>query len=232
MIKKLLIGMTAVSWAAVGSAPTAAAIMTLTYTGTVDSGVDAEGVFGPEGSQLSGLSYVQVFRYDTSVMTKNIYPGYEGFSIEAPGPEAGFGSLTINGITRTIGDTISDLDQGSIELIGVYNFATFFSTQKGYSFDYMGTSQTENLPTHIDHNAFGPLSRYDPNGFGTGGYWVSTDDENERRSTIILNPTSFTLTGGISDLSNVPEPTSWALMIAGFGLTGVAVRRRHVVLAV
>lgn len=32
-------------------------------------------------------------------------------------------------------------------------------------------------------------------------------------------------------VSNVPEPASWAMMIAGFGLTGAAMRRRRVALA-
>ena len=50
-------------------------------------------------------------------------------------------------------------------------------------------------------------------------------------------PDSFN--GGIDDLtftvdaggSAVPEPSSWALMIAGFGVTGAAMRRRKAALA-
>ncbi|MET0309161.1 MAG: PEPxxWA-CTERM sorting domain-containing protein [Sphingomonas sp.] len=33
-------------------------------------------------------------------------------------------------------------------------------------------------------------------------------------------------TAGLAPVSGVPEPTGWALLIGGFGLTGVALRRR------
>lgn len=35
----------------------------------------------------------------------------------------------------------------------------------------------------------------------------------------------------VEQLGVVPEPASWALMIAGFGLVGATVRRRHVMTA-
>jgi hypothetical protein len=37
--------------------------------------------------------------------------------------------------------------------------------------------------------------------------------------------------GTVVDPPVVPEPATWAMMIAGFGLVGVAVRRRRVVVA-
>jgi hypothetical protein len=50
-----------------------------------------------------------------------------------------------------------------------------------------------------------------------------------------LNPDDFTLTLGDGAVGGgaggVPEPASWALMIAGFGLTGAALRRRRAALA-
>lgn len=33
------------------------------------------------------------------------------------------------------------------------------------------------------------------------------------------------------ELANVPEPATWALMIGGFGMVGVAARRRRVAAA-
>lgn len=43
---------------------------------------------------------------------------------------------------------------------------------------------------------------------------------------IVDRPTSWAFTGGyLTD--GVPEPTSWALMILGFGVAGVAMRRRY-----
>jgi hypothetical protein len=37
--------------------------------------------------------------------------------------------------------------------------------------------------------------------------------------------------GGVTGPGGVPEPASWALLIAGFGLTGAAMRRRRQVVA-
>ena len=36
---------------------------------------------------------------------------------------------------------------------------------------------------------------------------------------------------GTLTIAAVPEPTSWAMLIAGFGLTGAAMRRRRTALA-
>jgi hypothetical protein len=44
--------------------------------------------------------------------------------------------------------------------------------------------------------------------------------------------TIFSITGSGFDTGAVPEPASWAMLIAGFGLTGAAMRRRRVTAAV
>ena len=55
-------------------------------------------------------------------------------------------------------------------------------------------------------------------------YHLTTADIIDLKATINGN-------GGVFfdkvSVAGVPEPTSWALMIAGFGLTGVALRRRR-----
>jgi hypothetical protein len=236
MINKLLIGLTALSWAAIGATPAAAAIMTLTYTGTVNaaSSYDGSGAFGPEGGQLGGLSYVQVFRYDTSLITTNFYPSFEFFYVGPADPRAVSGSLTINGITRTVGAQPSDLDVGSAELdYGVLLTSDVSSYHASTGFDTdMYTQQIQNIPKYFDHNASGTLNRDDPQGFGgNAGYWYSS--QNGKYSQIVLDASSFSLTGGISDASAAPEPASWTLMIAGFGFVGISMRhRRRTVLAI
>lgn len=48
-------------------------------------------------------------------------------------------------------------------------------------------------------------------------------------SRVVLGDFSGQISYGLAQA--VPEPASWALLIAGFGLTGAALRRRHVVSA-
>jgi PEP-CTERM motif len=45
------------------------------------------------------------------------------------------------------------------------------------------------------------------------------------------NPSGLRVEFTSSDVSAVPEPASWAMLIAGFGLVGAASRRRRQVLA-
>jgi len=42
---------------------------------------------------------------------------------------------------------------------------------------------------------------------------------------------TLTISRGVINVAAVPEPASWALLIAGFGTTGVALRRRRTVAA-
>ena len=56
---------------------------------------------------------------------------------------------------------------------------------------------------------------------GTGGDGASFQDFFGTRSPQAFDM-AFTLTGNAA----VPEPATWALMLGGFGLAGVAVRRR------
>ena len=52
--------------------------------------------------------------------------------------------------------------------------------------------------------------------------FTSVDDPNSAFGPVI---------GGVSVSSAVPEPATWALMLGGFGLAGVALRRRRIVAA-
>ncbi len=54
----------------------------------------------------------------------------------------------------------------------------------------------------------------------TFGFFIYSADSSFGRGDIAVVPSTAT--------AGVPEPASWALMIAGFGLTGAAMRRRAV----
>lgn len=67
--------------------------------------------------------------------------------------------------------------------------------------------------------------------FGSGGNLFLDSDRNVGVTNIRISAFSFDfnqgLVTGFNDVSTVPEPRTWAMMIAGFGLTGGAMRRRR-----
>lgn len=74
---------------------------------------------------------------------------------------------------------------------------------------------------YICNSAEGVLTGLDVAAFDAIGYNTNVD-------LLTYNKT----TGQIAfELTNVPEPSSWAMLIAGFGLTGAAMRRRRTAVA-
>lgn len=60
--------------------------------------------------------------------------------------------------------------------------------------------------------------------WGLGGFWF--ESKSGQPVAIRVDNLTFTTVPG-----SVPEPATWAMMIAGFGLAGTALRRRRAVLA-
>ena len=69
----------------------------------------------------------------------------------------------------------------------------------------------------------------------TSGNWSTLDIPFNRNPHGLSHIAFFSAPGGtdigIGPGPGVPEPASWALMIAGFGMVGTALRRRKAVLA-
>ena len=97
------------------------------------------------------------------------------------------------------------------------------------------------FPQNVDPVLFGGVVHWQGvqfTGLAAGTYdytcGVTCGSSNEWASLASVGGTDatvrFTLTGG--DISpGVPEPAAWAMLIAGFGLTGAAMRRRRVAVA-
>jgi hypothetical protein len=236
--------------------PVAAAIVTVTYRGTVASGVDTAGLFGAPGADLSGLPFLSVMKFDT---TKGFFESMgAGTTVSATGgtvfgtPSPSLGAtFTINGDTQT-----SD---------GAYSAQIFsFSFGPGLNADL----------THLAHEKFdkvvggdeligenrirfestgthGPLpdadldSPYDIFPAGdilNADFEFSLTKEDAVTHAILssydvkgeLTPTEITQTvapvrtcGANGGPCGVPEPSTWSLMIAGFLGLGGALRRRR-----
>lgn len=143
--------------------------------------------------------------------------GYEKMCPTAYGTPLGFDCITTPGVFHafTLWDGLP-IDAG--DLVGTVNYNTFFVGSHNDSFGYSGTL------------VFGP------NGALVSNTMTITEDGDDRGSPI---NTSFYQQGlyfavpiKLADGTvlvpppPVPEPATWAMLIAGFGAVGMAFRRR------
>ena len=223
--------------AAMGAAPAASAkVMQLTITGTgvdlgpdVGTSADYGHVFGPgDWDSFAGVPVTLNILYDTSISHISNLPYWDAV---CGGPSLGyctlgnpFVSATMTANNITIGLTLDiggylELDNGPAT--ASYQLAAYGGTG-GYN-DYLflqalglgGVGGT--LETPFEWTGFcGNCGTAQFNGFShTIGSYTQLDITGIR----ISDPAAVT--------AQVPEPAAWALMIAGFGLVGSALRRRR-----
>ena len=109
----------------------------------------------------------------------------------------------------------------------------------GSASDY-AISTVDNNPLDINH-----MANYEEIGIGSkvfaDTFFRGTEGITHYKDVYAYNPAIDTVSTYVSDFGNqnvnyafrivggaVPEPASWALMLTGFGLAGVAMRRRRV----
>ena len=205
--------------AAAIATPVAAAIKVATYTGPATVS-DQSGVFGPAGTNTFNVPYVVTFIYDTSIGRLG-EETFGGTIYGGPTPIID-AKLTINGITRRFesqgngyaGILFSDYGHAA---------ADNASGQLGQgNYLYIGAVVSD-IPSSLDANFAGTVNRIE------GDFRIYTLDA----SGNVESDAFGTLLGGTLTITNaaVPEPASWAMMIAGFGLIGGAMRRRTAQLA-
>ena len=148
------------------------------------------------------------------------------------------GSVVSADLLITTSDTTNSA--GLFDIVGVTG------TVDGNAVDTLYPNPNSPDSTQFDHyifdNQFGPGARISENGIliGSGsmlyniGYFVPSDSSPSYYilSSVIGAPGNTVLTSvGNASLGAVPEPASWAMMLAGFGLAGVAMRRRRTAVA-
>jgi PEP-CTERM motif len=109
------------------------------------------------------------------------------------------------------------------------------------TFNFAGSPSINQVTFHIDDSGSGGV--FAPSGILIDGLGTSYVNGGVTNSLLTVSLTGLNLTGGshtiqfldspnwifvseIQFFGAVPEPASWALMIAGFGLVGSAMRRR------
>jgi hypothetical protein len=224
--------------------PASATVMVATYTGTVTTGQDLTGEFGSQ-VDLSGLSYVATFRYDTALGSTG-FSSPPDFDERAGGPSywpSGFASpilaatLTLEGVTRGFSmDSYGDVSMAS--------GTTIFPTPDTYGYFFAGGNHTGVAPggdrrsdlSMSIYTQLGASSLSDPFSGSLGSSLApysngsfSIIDQPDLGVPTYLHHASATLAPETVSIvaATIPEPGTWALMLAGFAGLGVALRRRR-----
>jgi hypothetical protein len=216
-----------------------AKIMNVVYTGTVHGTYDSTGVFGTTPWALEGKDFTARFTYDTTL--GNRFGNAESDNVEGgTGAYSGgaspitHASLTINGITQAfksdrLGSAGVANRTGSVgtPLGGISEVAESLLEAGGVEY---GSSLLLGLfngsaPTSLDTPFSGaPSGLYA--GQASGGFYLYAFDIDLQELTVDTRG-EFT-TAHVSITEAVPEPSSWAVMMLGFGGVGATLRRRKV----
>lgn len=137
------------------------------------------------------------------------------------------GKLTVNGYTVVLGSGArafisddEDYGNGPIDRFIVDDYSASAASVNGLSFNdiffnWQDNSGLASVPFELPNSQ----ARFDAYSSVAGAIdWLRGDGQNR---------VTYTLTSvSIKNLS-VPEPASWAMLLAGFGIVGIAVRRRN-----
>lgn len=200
-----------------------AALVNITYTGTVDDGSYDTGLFG---GSIAGASFTATFKFDTSISgafnnfgpTGNYIVGGSAFGGPAPGLSA---ALTINGITQSFTPSFDSQIYGAND--GTNSVQEHIAGNDSNQ-NFILASITNHgtlLPPTIDV----PFSYIVQPGDSMQGYfYLTTLGPYSAQGSL----TFTSLTETVDGVSAVPEPSTWAMMIMGFcGLGWMAYKRKN-----
>ena len=231
--------------------PAAAEVYTWTFRGVVGLGEDETGVFGTPGADLTGRRWKAVVTTDTSAPDAEIIfgPNYSQITGSVPSPVVA--TFTLGGVTRVFGTGNPDPEggyyggQGQIEgPIKVYGLDAdeyfTFEVRNGtglytpeisyYRDDWIelgGVGLGQDFLPGPDFRALPSLTAAD--GAILFGYVSFFSNVYDRTRDVALHHESASASLRVLSVTAgaVPEPQAWALMILGFGAAGAMLRRRY-----
>ena len=234
-------GVIALAFLSASFGTASAAIVQITYTGTITSGSDGQGRFGLIGSSLAGDTYTLSEKFNTSVGFNSYSYGnqvdggtYNQFQPASPSLGA---TLTINGNAATIGGTfhgedVSQHQNGATNNQQLVQEADFSGIVSYNNFIISNlTDPSGKLPADINSSYhFTPSSSDDNNSiFFSFDTYLNTESAFRAAFVQSLGTTSgnaSVLSVDASLVSGVPEPGTWAMMLLGFGGLGFLAYRK------
>lgn len=216
--------------------PASATVMIATFQGTVLYGFDATGEFGQAQTDLTHMSYVATFTYDTA-LAQLAYDGPLGqYTYGGTNPNyAGASVSPYLDATFTLGGVTKDFGPGGYEMaLEAANFGTMglfwnhvvdtetTATQTSYSY-LDNTLYSLDVPKSFTTPFTGTPSGGSSN-FTSGAMLIQVDEAGVGRTHdayAYLTPLSVT----VAAAGAVPEPQTWALLLAGFFGVGTVLRR-------
>jgi hypothetical protein len=208
-------------------APAWATVIDAIYKGTISSGTDGLGLFGPAGGDLTGDAFVVTFEYDTTkgnwvVQTamENLIEGGIVYGDSSPMLKA---IVEINGVD---GPVIDGADNGTIQTFAgypginnqVYHGATDTDIVDSVSVYKTASSSVGDIPLTIDVPLTVTFASTDVGG-GSAIWHVGGN-----ATQASFNAAS--LTYAYPSSGTAPEPSTWAMMLVGFaGLGYIGLRK-------
>jgi hypothetical protein len=215
-----------------------AAIVTWTYTGTIDSGTDNLNYFG--GGDVSGDAFKIVITADSSLGSLSS-TGPSNFTLEGGTlPEINTltnplsASVTIGGITHT--NFASLLYTNNSEVVSDSGFTSMNQTVETDSCDCDTSTSIGVTVSNVWFSdvSFGPDSAPGVTPDFISGSIYGPDTEIDFSAAQLVVKASTTGTGGNGGMgtggdggnpgSGAPEPQTWAILLAGFAGMGLMVR--------
>jgi hypothetical protein len=245
LTKGLARAVLAVAAIAIATAAQAATYL-ITYTGkALNFATDVTGVFGPSGASLDGKDVTVVFTLTDptpgAFVSNDGTTGvtYGGTIFGTPDPVTA--TVTINGITRSIGSITNAFGQAQQVNNGPFDQVLHkVEDRRLASAAVLGllntleasiSSSANNIVNSSNYTD--PLSYVPQAGDNVFGYFsfVTVDASGATLEQAYGNFAPNLVTISAASASAVPESATWIFMIAGFGLAGVALRRARPVIA-
>lgn len=233
----------------------ASASITYVWSGmVVGAATDIYGLYGPSGASLSGQSYTATYVFEPTLLT-SLGTGTSDVTLHGGPtwgtPSTGSASLEIGGVLRPMVDprrntAIVSQYRWSPTTPPLYTLATAFIAGGGIGFALEGYLQIEAHDVPAGELPLDLAEAYSGNpcstGYCVGEFRYSPDGTSNSAEIFALSVNHLTVSSDLGTtlpggdpskvpIPGVPEPTTWALLISGFGMAGAMLRRRRAAMA-